>query len=133
MNYHIIGVVLDQQFSLMDGLKNFGKPGEKASVKDMTQLHYMKTFIPLYPQKLTRKDILKALSSLVFLVEKLDGAIKAITCADGIKQKRGDSYKNHDYDSPTCANNIFMITLAREAKEGRDVDIIWNLSYSTDT
>ena len=108
----------------MANLKKFGKPGDKAILKDLNQLHDMKTFIPLDPKKLTIEDILKALSSLMFLVEKLDGAIKAITCADGIKQKRGDSYKNHDYDSPTCANNIFMITLALEAKEGRDVDII---------
>ena len=54
MDYHIIGVVLSQQFSLEAGLKKFSNPGEKASVKELTQLHDMTTFIPLDPKKLTR-------------------------------------------------------------------------------
>ena len=33
LKYHIIGVVLSQQFSLKDGLKKFGKTGDKYSVK----------------------------------------------------------------------------------------------------
>ena len=52
--YHIIGLVLSQKFSLMDFIKNFGKPGDKAIVKELTQLHDMTTFTPLYPKKLTR-------------------------------------------------------------------------------
>ena len=56
VNYRIIGVVLAQKFSLEAGLKKFGKPGEKPSVKEMTQLHDMTTFIPFYPKKLTRED-----------------------------------------------------------------------------
>ena len=62
MDYHIIGVILYQKSSLKDGLKKFGKPGEKSIVKEMTQLHYMTIFIPLYPKKLTIEDIIKALS-----------------------------------------------------------------------
>ena len=83
-------------------LKKFGNPGEKASVKELTRLHDMITFIPLDPKKLTIEDILKALSSLMFLVEKLDGAIKARTWAGGIIQRRDERYNNHDYASPTC-------------------------------
>ena len=55
MDYQIVGVVLSQKFSLKAGLKKFGKPGEKASVKELTQLHDMATFIPLDPKKLTRE------------------------------------------------------------------------------
>ena len=66
MDYQIIGVVLSQKFILISDLNKFGKPGDKSSVKDMTQLHYMTTFIPVYPKKLTREDRLKALSSLIF-------------------------------------------------------------------
>ena len=61
MNYDIIGVVLSQKFSLMAFLKKFGNTGEKASVKELTQLHYMTTFITLDPKKLTREDRLVAL------------------------------------------------------------------------
>ena len=60
----------------------------------------------------------------MFLVEKLDSTIKARTYADGIKQRRDDSYNKHDYASPTCENNSIMIKSALEAKEGHDVAII---------
>ena len=66
----IIEVVLSQQFRLMDDLKKFGKPWEKASVKELTQLNDMTTFIPLAPNNLTREDRLKALLSLMFLVDE---------------------------------------------------------------
>ena len=57
-------------------LKKFGNPGEKASVKELTLLHDMITFIPLDPKKLTIEDRRKALSSLIFPVDKLYGTIK---------------------------------------------------------
>ena len=47
LKYHIIGVVLSQQFILKAGLKKFGKLRDKSSVKEMTQLHDMTTFITL--------------------------------------------------------------------------------------
>ena len=53
MDYHIIGVVLSQQLSLEAGLKKFGKPLYKTSVKELTHLHDIKIFIPLDPKKLT--------------------------------------------------------------------------------
>ena len=95
INYRIVGVVLARKFRLKAVLKKFGNIGEKASVKELTQLHYMTTFIPLDQKKLTREDISKALSSLMFLVEKRYGNIKARTCADGSKQRSSDSYKKH--------------------------------------
>ena len=50
VNYFIIGIVLSQKFSLMDVLKKFGDPGYKVSVKELTQLHDMTTFITLDPK-----------------------------------------------------------------------------------
>ena len=61
MYYHIIGVVLAQQSSLKVGLNNFGKPGEKSSVKELTQIHDMITFIPFDSNNFTIEDIIKAL------------------------------------------------------------------------
>ena len=125
VNYHIIGVVLAQQFRLKDVLNKFGNPGKTSSVKELNQLHDMTTFISFYPKKLTREDRINALSSIMLLVEKRDGTIEARTCADGSKQRRDDSYNKNDYAYPTCANNSVMITSALEAKEGRDVAIIY--------
>ena len=106
------------------GLKNFGNPVEKSSVKELTQIHNMTTLIPLDPKKLTREDIIKALSSLMFLVEKRDGNIKDRTCSDRRKKRGSDRYNKHYYASPTCENNSFMITASLDAKEVRGVDII---------
>jgi len=77
------------------------------------------------PAKLTRADELKALSSLIFFIEKRDSMLKARPCADRSKQRRDKSYNKHGYASPTCANNSIMIASAIETKEGRDVDIIY--------
>ena len=60
----------------------------------------------------------------MFLVGKRDVTIKARTCADGIKHRRGDSYKNKYYASTNFANNSVMNTDILEAKEGSDVYII---------
>ena len=57
-------------------------------------------------------------------MEKRYYTIKDITCADGSKQRRYDSYNKNDYDSPTCANKSVLIASAIEAKEGCDVVII---------
>ena len=42
----------------------------------------MENFIPMDYIKLTKQEILEALSSLVFLVDKFYGRIKAIGCID---------------------------------------------------
>jgi len=119
-----IGAIMAQHFSLNAGLKKFGVPGEKATTKELTQLHDMVTFIPRDPAKLNRADMLKALSSLMFLIEKRDGTSKVRACVDGSKQRRDESYNKNDYALPTCTNESIMITSAIEAKEGRDVAII---------
>ena len=88
MCYHIIGIVMAQYFSLKAGLKKFGVPGKKATTKILSQLHYMVTCIPIDPAKLTKADRLTILSSLMLLIEKRDGTVKARACAVGGKQRR---------------------------------------------
>jgi len=85
VNHHIIGVDMAQHFSLKAGLKKFEVPGEEATTKELVQLHDMVTFISMDPAKLNRADRLKALSSLIFLIEKRYGTHKARACADGNK------------------------------------------------
>ena len=98
MNHHIIGVVLAQKFSLKAGLNKFGNTGDKFSVKELTRIHYMKTFLPLDPTKVTREYRTKSLLSLMFQVDKRYGTIKARYCANGIKQRRDDSYNRANPD-----------------------------------
>ena len=44
-----------QHFSVRSGLKRFGDQGEKAVIKDLTQLHNMHTYDPVDPKNLTKK------------------------------------------------------------------------------
>ena len=58
------------QCNLKPGLRKFGTQGEKAALKEMTQLHIMDTWTPMEAGKLSRKQRMRALSSLLFLKEK---------------------------------------------------------------
>ena len=84
---HVMGLVLLNQHNLKKGLKLFGLPGEKAVTKELQQLHDMETYIPMDPKKLSRIDRFKALSALMFLIEKRDGSIKAQKCAVGSNRR----------------------------------------------
>ena len=67
-----LGVVANllTQYNLKPGLHKFGTQGEKAALKEMTQLHIMDTWTPMEAGKLSRKQRMRALSSLLFLKEK---------------------------------------------------------------
>jgi hypothetical protein len=79
--------VLMTQLSLREGLKRFGEKGKQGALKEMRQLHDMRTFFPRDPKKLTREEKRKALSSLIFLKEKDTGEIKGRTCVNGAPQR----------------------------------------------
>jgi hypothetical protein len=59
------------------------------------------------------------MESLIFLVEKHDGRVKARTCANGSTQ---DPYMEHDdATSPTATTESILITTTIDAKQKRDV------------
>ena len=61
--------------------------------KEITQLRNMYTYEPVNPKKLTKKQRMDALKSLMFLIEKRNGAVKALSCADGRKQRKQNNYR----------------------------------------
>ena len=67
---YILGVVMVQQFILSKGVKEFGDRSEEATMKELTQIHDMDTYCPLYASTLTWEQRKRALSSLLFLLEK---------------------------------------------------------------
>ena len=77
---------MNQPCSLNEGLKYAGVKSEHAVNSDIEHLQNMETFSPLDANKLTKKDRLEALASLMFLTEKRDVIIKRRTCADGRKK-----------------------------------------------
>jgi hypothetical protein len=85
----------------------------------MKQLHDRTVFVPIHVNDLTREERIKAMASLIFLVEKRDGTIKARHCANGSTQR---SYMSkEESSSPTVLTESVIITSMIEAKEKRDV------------
>ena len=62
------------------------------------------------PKKLSRIDRFKALSVLMFLVEKHDGSIMARKFDVGSKQRTWEGYKKEDGASPTVATDSVIVT-----------------------
>ena len=113
----ILGVAMAQHFIIRAGLNKFGRKGEKSVSNELTQLHTMSTYYPVDPTTLTKQQKLDALNSLMFLIEKRNGEIKARVCADGSKQRKQENYRKEDNASPTCSNKGIMITSAIGAHE----------------
>ena len=76
--------------------------------------------------KLTRQQKREALESLMNLVKKRDGHIKARCAADGSKQRRMQGYVKSNATSSTVHNKSVVITAAIDAHEDRDV-MIFNI------
>ena len=69
------------------------------------------------PKKLSRIDRLKVLSTLMFIVDKRDGAIQARNCVVGSKQQTWEGYKKEDDASPTVATYSVIVTLVIAADD----------------
>jgi hypothetical protein len=72
-----------ETFGLKKGLKHFGKKGYDATFGEVKQLHDRIVFSPVDISKLTQQEKKRAMESLIFLVEKRDGRVKAHWCANG--------------------------------------------------
>jgi len=107
------------QYNLKPGLRKFGIRGEKAALKEMSQLHIMDTWTPMDAGKLSREQRMRALSSLLFLKEKHTGDIKGRACINGVPQRAYIS--REDAASPTVSTESTFITATIAAKERRKV------------
>ena len=108
-----------QSYSLKAGLKKFGEAGKEAAIKEMRQLHDRVVFKPIRISEMTARERKRAMESLIFLVEKRDGRIKARTCANGSTQR--DYIPKEDAASPTASTEAVLITGVIDAKQNRDV------------
>lgn len=108
-----------ETYSLKKGLQRFGDKGHDAAFGEMKQLHDRKAFAPVDVSKLTFQERQRALDSLIFLVEKRDGQVKARTCANGSTQRVYMS--KEEAASPTVMIESILLTATIEAKENRDI------------
>ena len=112
----VAGASFLETYSLNKGLKKFGEAGKKAAVKEMKQLHDRSCFEPIKFENLTPTEKKRALESLIFLVDKRSGEIKARTCANGSVQRNWMS--KEESSSPTVSIPALFMTAAIEAHEG---------------
>jgi hypothetical protein len=108
-----------ETYSLKRGLKQFGKRGEEAALGEMKQLHDRGVFAPVDVKSLTQQEKQRAMESLIFLVEKRDGRVKARTCANGSTQRTYVS--KEEAASPTVMTESILLTATIDAEEDRDV------------
>ena len=64
------------QLNARQGLKTFGKEGEKALERELKQLHMKDVIEPIDPDKMTYAMKKEALNYLMYLTEKRNGDIK---------------------------------------------------------
>jgi hypothetical protein len=114
----VLGVAL-AQYSITAGLKKFKEKGEAGVTKELTQMHDMTVFRPVFKEALSKEERAKALASLMFLKEKRDKTVKARMCADGRKQR--DDWTKQESTSPTVSTESVFITAVVDAHEERDV------------
>ena len=97
-----------QQYMLERGLKKFGNEGEKATYKEMEQLHKRTCFTPISIKELSKEEKKKAQRALCFLTQKNDGRIKARTVYNGKPTREWLS--REDSSSPTASTEGVMLT-----------------------
>jgi hypothetical protein len=110
---------LFETFSLKKGLEEFGDKGYDAAFNKIWQLHERAVFKPVNVSELIALEQKREMESLIFLVEKKDGIIKARACSKGSTQR--EYINKDDYASPSVATESILLTAAIKAKEGRDV------------
>jgi hypothetical protein len=103
------------QYNLKPGLRKFGNRGQKAAVKELTQLHVMDTLTPMHADKLSREQRMRLLSSLLFLKMKRDGDIKGHACINGASQR--NYIAKEEATSPTVLTESTFITALIAAHE----------------
>jgi hypothetical protein len=107
------------QYNLKPGLRKFGSRGEEATVKELSQLHIMDTWTPMEASKLSRKQRMHALSSLLFFKEKQTGDIKGQVCINGAPQRA--YIPKEDAALLTVSTESTFITTMIVGKERRKV------------
>ena len=84
----------------------------------------MDTYKPIMKSLLTMEGRRKALASLMLIIEKRNGDIKARKVADCSKQQTYDGYNTSYGLSPTVSTDIIFLTGVVDAHEKRAIAIL---------
>ena len=105
---------------LRDVVKIHGFKGLVSIMKEMRQMHKLKTFHPVKKSELTPEQRKKTYGSILFSKVKRDQSLKSRLCLNGSQQDREDLCI--DPNSPTVSAEAVYISLAIESEEKR---IVW--------
>ncbi len=90
--------------------------------KEMKQLHWQNSFIPMHWKSLTAEQCKNVLESHIFVERKQDGLLKARQVAGGNKQQ--GYITKEDASSPTLSSEAVMLTCGIDATKKRDVAVV---------
>ena len=116
-----VGVQNVATHTLNQAMKKWGESASDAALKEMKQLLGRKCFVPTHADAISDDERKRAMQSLLFLVEKHDGTMKARHCANGSVQRNWIS--SEDTASPTVHTQSVLLTGAIDAEERRDVAV----------
>ncbi len=111
--------VMTQYKNIKPDLRKFGNKGEMAAMNELTQLHVMDTWKPMYADKLSQEQRMQVLSSLLFLKEKRSRDIKGRACVNSVPQRA--HIPKDEAAFPTVSTESTFITALIAAKERRKV------------
>jgi hypothetical protein len=120
-NPNVQAITFAQVYSFKAGLKKFGDAGSKAAVTELTQLHDYQVYNPVKAASLTPTERQTALKSLMNIVEKRNGRVRACAVADGSRERRQPGYKKENRAFPTIVTDSIMITATINNHKRRDV------------
>ena len=124
LDEHMLGMVLVQQYNLKKVLELFVDQAEEATKNELQQIHEFGMHIPMDAKFISLEDKIRALSSLMFFVDKHNGRVKTQKCAVGSKQRNFPGYVRLDWAYPTVTADGVVITSTIEAHEGCDVAVV---------
>jgi hypothetical protein len=95
--------------------------GSKAVVTKLTQLHGYQVYSPVRADSLTHAEQMMVLESLMSIIKKHNGRVRAHAVTDGSKERCQPRYKKEDGASPTIAPDSIMITGTINAHKHQDI------------
>ena len=102
-------------------MKKWGESASDAALKEMKQLLDHKCFVPMHTDSLSEQEQKCAMQSLLFLVEKCNGTIKARHCTNGSIQ--WDWMSNESTASLTVCTELVPLLAAIDAEEWHDIAV----------
>ena len=117
-----------QTYSLKADIKKFGEQWRKAALDEMKQIHDRVVFHPIRVDNISEIERKHAMESLMFLVQKKCGCIKARTCVNGIAQHKyitkdeaTSPILRDEATSPILSHEATIITGVIEAKQQHNI------------